>query len=126
MYYKEKVSLMIISTPYFDHCLLCEVTCQNQKGYIAVIYCSPNQSCNEFEDILFNLEELISQIKQKPSFIVILGDFNARSSDWWPDDITSPEGTHINSLISMYGSDQPISDPTHILLASFSCIGDFY
>ena len=126
MYYKEKVSLMIISTPYFDHCLLCEVTCQNQKGYIAVIYCSPSQSCNEFEDILFNLEELISQIKQKPWFTVILGDFNARSSDWWPDDMTSPEGTHINSLISMYGSDQSISDPTHILLASFSCIGDFY
>ena len=51
----------------------------------------------------------------------LLGDFNARSSDWWPDDITSPEGTHINSLISMYGFDQ-ISDPTHVLPASSSCI----
>ena len=52
----------------------------------------------------------------------LLGDFNARSSDWWPDDITSPEGTHINSLISMYGFDQIISDPTHVLPASSSCI----
>ena len=74
------------------------MTCQNEKGHIAVI-------------------------KQlKPSFTIILGDFNARSSDWWPDDITSPEGTHINSLISMYGFDQLISDPTHILPASSSCI----
>ena len=123
MYYKEKLSLSIISTSYFDQCLLCEVTCQTQKGYIAVIYCSPNQSCNEFEDFLFNLEKLINQIKQlKPSITIILGDFNARSSDWWPNDITSPEGTHINSLISVYGFDQLISDPTHALSASSSCI----
>ena len=115
MYYKENLSLRIISTSYFDQCLLCEVTCQNQKCYIAVIYHSPGQSSNDF---LFNLKKLINQIKQlKPSFTIILGDFNARSSDWWPDDITSPEVTHINSFISMYGFDQLISDPTHILSA---------
>ena len=99
------------------------MTCQNQKGYIVVIYRSSSQSCNESEDFLSILEKLISQIKQlKPSFTIILGDFSASSSDWWPDDITSPEGTHINSLISMYGFDQLISDPTHILPASSSCI----
>ena len=123
---EEKLSLRIISTSYFDQCLLCEVTCQNQKGYIAVIYViyrSPSQSCNEFEDFLFNLEKRVNQIKQlKPSFTIILGDFSARSSYWWPDDITSPEGTHINSLISIYGFDQLISDPTHILPASSSSI----
>ena len=58
MYNKENLSLRIISTPYFDKCLLCEVTCQNQKSYIAVIYCSPSQSCNEFEDFILNLKNL--------------------------------------------------------------------
>ena len=72
MYYKENLSLRIISTSYFDQCLLCEVTCQNQKGYIAVIYRSPGQSFNEFEDFLFNLEKLINQIKQlKPSNYIL-------------------------------------------------------
>ena len=33
MYYKENISLRIISSSYFDQCLLCEVTCQNEKGY---------------------------------------------------------------------------------------------
>ena len=42
MYYKENLSLRIISTSYFNHFLLYEVTCQNQKGYIAVIYYSPS------------------------------------------------------------------------------------
>ena len=64
MYYRENLSLRIISASYFDQCLLCEVTFQNQKGYIAVIYCSQSQSCNEFEDFLFNLEKLINQIKK--------------------------------------------------------------
>ena len=53
---------------------------------------------------------------------MILGDFSARSSDWWPNDIISPEGTNIISLISMYDFNQLISDPTHILPASSSCI----
>ena len=42
MYYKENLSLRIISTSYFNHFLLYEVTCQYQKGYIAVIYYSPS------------------------------------------------------------------------------------
>ena len=46
MFYKQNVSLMIITTRYFDHCLLCEVSYQNQKGYIVVIYRPPSQSCN--------------------------------------------------------------------------------
>ena len=71
MYCKENLSLRIISTSYFDQFFLSEVTCQNEKDYIAVIYCSPSQSCSEFEDFLFNLEKLINQIKQfKPSFTI--------------------------------------------------------
>ena len=124
MYYKKNLSLRIIGPSYFDQYLLCEVTCDNKKGYNAVIYRSPSQSCNEFDDFLFHLEKHINQIKQlKPLLTIILGDFNARSSDWWPDDTTSPEGTHINSLIFMYGFDQLISDPTHIFPVSSSCIG---
>ena len=69
MYYRENLSLRIISASYFDQCLLCEVTFQNQKGYIAVIYCSQSQSCNEFEDFLFNLEKLINQIKKLKQII---------------------------------------------------------
>ena len=100
------------------------MTCHNQKGYIPVIYRSPSQSCNRFEDFLFIPEKLINQIKLlKASFATILGDFNGRFSNWWPDDITSPEGTHIKSLVSMYGFNQLISDPAHILPAS-SCYID--
>ena len=62
-YYKENSSLRIISSSYFDQCLLCEVTCQNQRSYIAVSYSSPSQSYNEFEDFLFNLDKFKNQFK---------------------------------------------------------------
>ena len=67
MYYKENLSHRIISTSYFNQFLLYKVTCQNQKGYIAVIYSSPSQSCNEFEDFLFNLEKIVNQITKNSS-----------------------------------------------------------
>ena len=44
-----------------------------------------------------------------------MGNFNLRSKSWWPDDIISPEGTDINSLTTMQGLHQLISDQTHLL-----------
>ena len=39
----------------------------------------------------------------RPSFTIILGNFNARSKSWWPEDVISHEGTHIESLTTMHG-----------------------
>ena len=64
--------------------------------------------------------ETIKQLK--PSCSIILGNFNARSKLWWPDDIRPPEGTGIDSLQTIHGLHQLISDPTHILTNPLSCI----
>ena len=58
----------------------------------------------------------------KSSFTVILADFNERSRPWWSDDTASYEGSHIDSLTTTYGFHQLISDPTHLLPNSSSCI----
>ena len=58
----------------------------------------------------------------KSSFTVILGGFNARSQAWYWDDITSYEGSNIDSLTTTYGFHQLISDITHLLPYSSSCI----
>ena len=80
LYYKENLSLRQTETPYFSQCVLCELTIENKVGYVAVIDHSPIQSVNEFDDFLLNFEKLLNQISQlKLSFLVILGDFNARS-----------------------------------------------
>ena len=123
LYCKEKFSLRMINVSFLSQCVLCEVTLQRQKGYVIVIYRSPSQTAVEFDEFLSNLEKLLNFVKQsQPSFTIILGDFNARSKSWWPDDITSPEGTDIDSLTTVHGLQQLISEPTHLLPNSLSCI----
>ena len=58
----------------------------------------------------------------KPDFSIILGDFNARSKSWWQNDINTGESTKIDALISYHGLHQSISQTTHILANSSSCI----
>ena len=54
--------------------------------------------------------------------MVALGDFNAKSSNWYNKDITSDEGRKIEAVTSQYGLRQEINEPTHILNNSTSCI----
>ena len=90
LYYKENLSLRSINVPFLSQCVLCEVSLQSQKGYVIVIYRSPSQSTVEFDEFLSNFENLLNFVKGlKPSFTIIMGDFNAKSKSWWPDDITS-------------------------------------
>ena len=61
-------------------------------------------------------------IRQNSTFLLVTGDFNARSSSWWKNDWVTREGKDIESLTCSYGLRQLISDPTHILKNSSSCI----
>ena len=58
----------------------------------------------------------------KSSFTVILGDFKATSQFWWSHDIASYKGSHTDSLTTIYGFYQLISDLTQLLPNSSSCI----
>ena len=54
--------------------------------------------------------------------MILLGDFNAKSKSWSINDTTTEEGTILENLTSLFGLNQLISDPTHILQHSSSCI----
>ena len=83
LHYRENLT-QLVDTPYIEQCILCEINIQNTTGYVAVIYRSPSQSSNEFEEFLVNFDKLLNQVNiLKSSFTVILGDFNARSWSWW-------------------------------------------
>ena len=123
VYFKENLTLKVIDNSFIVQCIICQTTLQNQKGYVVVTYRSPNQSSTEFDEFLSNFDKLLNHIKQfRPSFTIILGDFNAKSKSWWPEDVKSHKGTHIESLITVHGLQQLISDPAHLLPNSTSCI----
>ena len=70
---------------------------------------------DEFEIFLKNFELTLDKIHENnPFMIVVLGDFNAKSNNWSKADITSLEGSIINAMVSSYGSNQLIQEPTHI------------
>ena len=70
-----------------EQALLLEMTYNNKKVTVFVIYRSPSQNNSEFDLSLSYFEKLLSDIsKRKPSLSVITDDFNARSSSWWPKD----------------------------------------
>ena len=54
--------------------------------------------------------------------MIALGDFNAKSSNWYNKDITSDEGRKTETVTSQNGLQQEINTPTHILNYSSSCI----
>ena len=52
----------------------------------------------------------------------ILGDFNARSAFRQKNDETTAEGTRLETLTSLHGLHQLISEPSHLPPTSTSCI----
>ena len=87
------------------------------------MYKSPIQSSIEFESFLSCFEDMLSSVFfSKSQFAVILGDSNAIPSTWWSNDINNINGALIDSLTTTHGFKQLISDSTHILPQSTSCI----
>ena len=77
---------------------------------------------DEFETFLKNFELTLEKIhKNNPFMIVVLGDFNAKSNNWCKADITSFEGSTIDTTASSYGLNQLIQEPAHILNSLSSC-----
>ena len=76
IYYKESLPVRVISLPYFKGALLLEMSNNNKKVMVSVIYRSPSQTNDEFEAFLSNFQMLLNDINnRKPSLSVITGDF---------------------------------------------------
>ena len=124
IYYKEHISLIKrddICT--LDNCLVTEIRSQNEKCFLTCLYRSPSQSHDEFENFCIKFDILLSQINDElPICSVVTGDFNARCSRWWRNDITNFAGKEIDFLTSSAGYTQIIDKPTHVINKSKSCI----
>ena len=123
LYYKETLALKVIPTPYLNKSLLCEVTTGSKKGIIGSVYRSPNHNSDELESFLSNFEFLLQDISNhNPYLTLLLGDYNARNTNWWHHDITTTEGIQLETTTTIYGLQQSIDEPTHIHQNSSSCI----
>ena len=87
IYYRESLAVQLVKTNYLNECLLCEVSFNNKKGYIAVLCRSSSHNRLEFDTFISNFEKILNDIHSfNPDFSIILGDFNGRSNKWWVGD----------------------------------------
>ena len=87
------------------------------------LYRSPSQSQDLFKSFKENLElNLESAVQNKPFLVVLLGDFNAKSGNWYKNNITTTEDKAIENISSQFGLHQMIDEAIHILESSSSCI----
>ena len=90
---------------------------------IMLTYRHPNQTSDEFDLFLDRLQLTVDRTKNcKPHCIVITGDFNCRSKQWWPGDVELPEGSALDEFIESNNMSQLIDEPTNIRTTGMSCI----
>ena len=93
-------------------CIVYEIQLNRKKYLFAVIYRSPSQIPEEFDNFSMNFELMLSKRhSENPFCVIITGDFNCRSTQWWENDIENNEGKLFEPL-----------EPTHLMGDSKSCI----
>ena len=72
---------------------------------------------------MVNFKLMLSKMKaEEPFSVIITGDLNCRSTQWWENDIEKNKGKFFEPLSSDLGLHQLISEQTHLIGSSKSCI----
>ena len=106
-----------------QECIDFEIKIKDKLCNLISLYCSPNQSQDDFKSFNNNLEYNIDSVMvNNPFLTVILGDFNAKSNLCHNNDVTTYEGSKMDGVNSQFGLQQIIKEPTHFIGNSSSCI----
>ena len=120
--YKNYLPLRVLNISYLKECLNFELKIGDKSCNFIALYRSPSQSQDDFE-ISDNFDMALETLAQKGSFLTtIIGDFNAKSCNWYNHDKTNFEGSTIESITSQFELHQLLNEPTHLLQNSSSCI----
>ena len=94
VYYKSSLPFRVINAKYLQESISFELRIGSKCCKFSCLYRSPSQTQDEFETFLKNFEQFMT---------VVLGDFDAKSNNWCKADITSLEGSKIDTITSSYG-----------------------
>ena len=123
VYYKSSLPFKVINVKYIQEFISFELRTGGKCCKFSCFNRPSRQTQDEFETFLKNFELTFDQIHENNTFMaVVLGDFIAKSKNWCNTGITSLEGSMIDTIVSSYGLNQLIQEPTHILNSSSSCI----
>ena len=70
--------------------IVCEVNISRKKIFFIAVYRSPRQNSERFENFNSNMQITINRLQmERPHSVVLTGDFNCRTSQWWTEDAES-------------------------------------
>ena len=101
IYYRNFLPLKLINIHYLNECVTFEIKLGDKICNFVSLYRSPNQSEDDFENFSNHFElTLDAVLVTNPFLIVDIGDFNAKSSNWYTGDRTTSEGSKIEAITS--------------------------
>ena len=90
VYYKSTVLLGILNISNLDKCINLEVSIAKKICRLIHLDRSPSQKQDEFQEFKSNLEINLGALSASNPFLtVMIGDFNAKSSSCYLNDVTS-------------------------------------
>ena len=95
----------------------------NKLCSFVALYRSPSQSQDDSAIFSDNFEMTLDLVSKKnPFLLAVLGDFNAKLSQWHDKDSNTSERISIENIRSQFRLHQIINEPRHILENSSSCV----
>ena len=122
IFYRATLSLRVLNISHLSQCITFEISIGNKVCDFIHLYRFPSQTQDQFQTFKSNLKLYLDALLcSNPFLTVMIGDFNAKSKDWYSIDITSFEGSELDFLTTQFGLSHLIKNQ-HILNNSRSCI----
>ena len=99
IYYHNSLPLKVIDIQLLNECINFEIRIGGKLCSFLCLYRSPSQTREIFETFADNFElTLDSVVNKNPFLIAAIVDFNAKTTNWYKNDINSYEGLKIIPL----------------------------
>ena len=117
MYFKDSLPIKRrVDLEFLGETIVVEISQRNNKNiFFIVSYRQANQSSEESEAYISSFNDIVEKVvNKKPRAIVLTGDFNARSTLYWENDIGTREGQLLSELAIFNNFEELVNEPTHI------------
>ena len=116
LFYKEHLPFVRrTDITYLNECIVGEIKIKNSKWFVTCAYRSPIQTADEIDIFMTGFEQICSSIAlESPFCSVIVGDLNAKCSNWWTNGTNNPCGLELYNLTTLLGYSQLINEPTNL------------
>ena len=114
-YYKSALPLRVLTIHCLQESISFELKISDKLCNFIFLYRSPGQTQDEFEKFSENLERNLDRLFQNnPFLVVVIGDFNVKSSNWYYHDKSSSEDNEVDAITKQCGIHQVIKEPSLI------------